>query len=700
MTRQAVERLCPIFVRALRGAATVLVLAGLSSVARAQLVMYVDDDAAPGGVGLTWATAHRHLQDALAVAPDNTEIRIAAGRHKPDEGSGQILHNVFSTFRLDRRLTLKGGYRGLAGGGLPQDRDLQQFVTELHGDLRLDAPANGDNALHIVTVATSSVATLDGLRIVDGGGTGISVQPPQTAAGGGVLLTSGTLRCVDVDFRNCHSLRGPAMYAGGGTLDALRCTFEGATTTANNGAVYLQGVQARFEACRFERCTSALGGSLGGALTSMATNLTLVGCEFLANVTVDAGGALYAEFGSTVARDTLFDSNSAQVGSGGAIFTRAAPLTLLRCTVRRSQTNSTNGSAVLVQNAFLTADDSLFEENQTGGSSALAPGGGFTITRSRFLRNVALGLGSGGALSLSGPGTLSQCSFVGNRATYGGAVRWEVAQPGVGIIDRCSFLANHATSQGGAVFFSQLVPGTLRNSIVWGNTAGPLSSLNSQVFGEFVAPTVTYSDIQGLPFAGPGNLNVDPLFLSVSSNDLRLAAGSPCIDAGDPALSDPDGSRLDMGAWPYEPGACPALATYCSPSATNPCATTLSWQGNPSATVATPFVIVASSVQGARQGLFFYGIRAPLSVPFGQGVGTRCVASPIQRTSPQLTGGTSGSCDGTLTLDWNAYLVSNPSTLGAPFSLGDTVWMQAWLREPSGAGPMHLTDALQFSHCY
>ena len=33
----------------------------------------------------------------------------------------------------------------------------------------------------------------------------------------------------------------------------------------------------------------------------------------------------------------------------------------------------------------------------------------------------------------------------------------------------------------------------------------------------------------------------------VSATDFHLAAGSPCIDHGDPALTDADGTRADMG---------------------------------------------------------------------------------------------------------------------------------------------------------
>lgn len=43
------------------------------------VVLHVDDDAAPGGDGLSWSSAFRYLQDALAAAAGGgvTEIRVA-----------------------------------------------------------------------------------------------------------------------------------------------------------------------------------------------------------------------------------------------------------------------------------------------------------------------------------------------------------------------------------------------------------------------------------------------------------------------------------------------------------------------------------------------------------------------------------------------------------------------------------------------
>jgi len=63
---------------------------------------------------------------------------------------------------------------------------------------------------------------------------------------------------------------------------------------------------------------------------------------------------------------------------------------------------------------------------------------------------------------------------------------------------------------------------------------------------------VAYSDLS-TAWPGSGNTLADPRFMDASAKNFHLQAASPCIDAGDPAAApDPDGTRADMGAFPYE----------------------------------------------------------------------------------------------------------------------------------------------------
>lgn len=106
------------------------------------------------------------------------------------------------------------------------------------------------------------------------------------------------------------------------------------------------------------------------------------------------------------------------------------------------------------------------------------------------------------------------------------------------------------TTSGGTIYVS--------SSIIAASVLGDLiQATNSQAFFDY-----TLSDSQLLP--GMGNLQAIPQFLDASNSNFRLASSSPAIDAGNPDLDkdgsdyladpddrDPDGTRADMGCYPY-----------------------------------------------------------------------------------------------------------------------------------------------------
>ncbi|MBN2134051.1 MAG: hypothetical protein JW741_31395 [Sedimentisphaerales bacterium] len=60
------------------------VLLGASGSTPARTI-YVDHDAPGPHEGLSWNTAYKHLQDALAGASAGDEIRVAQGLYRPDQ---------------------------------------------------------------------------------------------------------------------------------------------------------------------------------------------------------------------------------------------------------------------------------------------------------------------------------------------------------------------------------------------------------------------------------------------------------------------------------------------------------------------------------------------------------------------------------------------------------------------------------------
>jgi hypothetical protein len=139
--------------------------------------------------------------------------------------------------------------------------------------------------------------------------------------------------------------------------------------------------------------------------------------------------------------------------------------------------------------------------------------------------------------------------------------------------------------------------------------------------------------------------------------------------------------------------------SYCTAGLTSHgCNATMTSSGAPSVAATSGFVLSASQVEGLKQGLLFYGTSGAIAVPWGGGSSSYlCVNAPTQRTLPQSSGGTSNACDGVLAFDFLAFVAANPGALGAPFSAGDTVWTQAWFRDPPAPKTTSLSDALRFT---
>jgi Tol biopolymer transport system component len=144
-------------------------------------------------------------------------------------------------------------------------------------------------------------------------------------------------------------------------------------------------------------------------------------------------------------------------------------------------------------------------------------------------------------------------------------------------------------------------------------------------------------------------------------------------------------------------GSSPTIARYCTPGkSTNGCLATMSAAGVPSATAGSGFTVTVQSVEGQSMGLIYYGLAGPDATPFGGGGSTFCVRHPFQRTGLRSTGGTLGSCNGQLSVDWNRFIALHGSAVGSPFTGGETVWIQAWFRDARAPGASNLSDALWF----
>ncbi len=141
----------------------------------------------------------------------------------------------------------------------------------------------------------------------------------------------------------------------------------------------------------------------------------------------------------------------------------------------------------------------------------------------------------------------------------------------------------------------------------------------------------------------------------------------------------------------------PPMEVYCTAGvSTGGCTPAISASRQPSASFAQACDITVSGVEPQRPGLVFYGVNGPSSFSWGFGsTSLLCVNPPRQRTIAHSSGGSPGQCDGQLTLDWNAYQLANPSSIGSPWAAGDRIWLQGWYRDPQAPKGTNLSDALE-----
>jgi predicted outer membrane repeat protein len=513
----------------------------LCGVARGGNVLYVDDDAPPAGDGLSWNTAYRFLQDALADAAGGgvAEIRVAQGVYTPagnvsscctpsgglgcddaaceaavcgvlplcctagwDETCVGLTQDLCSplcddprdqTLQLVNGVVLAGGYAGI-GEANPDDRDVALYETVLSGDIAGDdGPGpfenNGENSYTVVTGSgTDDSAVLDGVTVSGGNANGPDNGDLDWIRAGGMWNSGGSPTVINCRFQENRASWGGAVHNFiGSDATFLDCVFDGNQSVNGAGAIYNRASNPTYSNCLFSFNSSGYGGALFFHEPSSNTesNPTIIDCDFI--------------------------GNSAAVNGGGMQCLNSMPL-ITGCTFMDNQAGHVGGGLNLRHYADARVVNCHFEGNTAGDWGGGARSGKF-----------------------SSPSFIN-CTFAGNSAQRGGAIA----------------AGSDTDGDVGHTLVS--------NCILWNNTApnGAEIALN----GIFPAEvTVAYSDVRGgeqgvfvqpgfTLYWGAGNIDADPLFADA---DHRLGPGSPCIDAASNVAVPPDSEDLDGDGDVLEP---------------------------------------------------------------------------------------------------------------------------------------------------
>ncbi len=206
--------------------------------------------------------------------------------------------------------------------------------------------------------------------------------------------------------------------------------------------------------------------------------------------------------------------------------------------------------------------------------------------------------------------------------------------------------------------------------------------------------------------AFPATSGVPIKVTGLASNGTVISAAIPLgVGPGDVLVrkTATSGGKALSNAFAFDPNAwiCVAPVVYCTTSLTsNFCNPRISCNGYPSASASAGFVLRCDDMEGQLNALFFHGVNGRVALPWAVNSSSwMCVKSPLQRTPLANPGGTSGLCNGTISLDWLAYMASNPLALGNPLQAGASFDAQCWFRDPAAPKTTNLSDALEFTLC-
>jgi predicted outer membrane repeat protein len=211
---------------------------------------------------------------------------------------------------------------------------------------------------------------------------------------------------------------------------------------------------------------------------------------------------------------------------------------------------------------YCWCSDPVISENTISGNAAQLDGGAIycansspTIENNIIKDNRSVAGGGGIDCCRSDPRVFKNSISGNSGGSCGGGIR--CGDDSAPLIVDNTIAANSAEDKGGGIYCDQSSP-TIINTIFWANNAreGPQIA----AFGGR-QPTVRYCDVQG-GWVGQGNIDADPIFVSLHRHDFQLRWRSPCIDAGEPSLTDPDGTRSDIGASPFNQAVSGIIELY------------------------------------------------------------------------------------------------------------------------------------------
>lgn len=307
---------------------------------------------------------------------------------------------------------------------------------------------------------------------------------------------------------------------------------------------------------------SSPGDKFGAGILCENSNPTIIECIVTGNVAAGSGAGIQCSASAPLIADCIVVGNVSENDGAGINCVNGSDATIVRCLVSGNSTMEFNGAGV----RCISSDPSIIDCDIVGNAAAFKGGAircrlcNATVINTR-IRDNASSENGGGASVYHGNLTFFNCEFANNATgraggalfSQGGAVRLrnclvfgnrsDDQGGGLHLVDaqrssivNCTIAANQAVRAGGGVWI-RYTPQRIQNCVIWDNNPDAIRDLNG-------LGVVAFSIVEG-GWAGSGNLDADPHFISTVTEDFHPGPGSPAIDAGSSPLVPRDSRDLD-----------------------------------------------------------------------------------------------------------------------------------------------------------
>ncbi|MBR0225624.1 MAG: fibronectin type III domain-containing protein, partial [Thermoguttaceae bacterium] len=512
----------------------------VTEVAKRFVVTTLADDPNHRG-SLRYAINHLADKDMIILAPE----RI-------DEYS-----STNNTIRLDSTMTITRSVTIDASRCMNAD-----------GTPGLIIDANGKQAFNFGENATN--VSINGLTIKNAS---------TTSDGGAIFSNAQNLTVMNCVFEDNHANNGGVIWVNKGVNVTIKNSVFSGNVTTHSGAVHIYNVKngaitisdSKFIGNTSNRATYTDNGSAihgGGAVFIENTNqlapVTISGCEFIGNESINARGGAIAFGAGSIATitDSVFDGNTS-LWSGGAIEAWSSNVTIdgsLFTGNSATDAGQGYGGAYSAKQSTTKIIKSEFADNyanQQGGALYIA-GGSSAMDDVSFHGNSARV--GGGAIKMEwSRNTLVNSLLYGNRSLNGLGDAFSLSSTGATSDTETSLSVNNTTivdnsaSQGSTVFiFTQTSKKAAKlnvvNSIVLPKSDGGARALGFE--GAFA--TVTATNVLS---TDPSEWNTTtnfwtydpskPLFTDAANGDYTLAPNSQAFNRGTDLYTTSDAATVD-----------------------------------------------------------------------------------------------------------------------------------------------------------